>query len=215
MRFWLVCILATALTAIIVGSRVERREMVQSVPDIDRLAAWMTGSFSSQEQASLDSDFFDIRLEMVQIWTGREDGPWLYVEQAAATNLARPYRQRVYHLTQTDDSTLASTVFEFAEPLRLAGAWRTPGEFDRLAPDSLIERPGCAIYLRPVGDSAFVGSTRDRECLSDHGGAMYATSEVEITEHYLESWDRGYDSTDSQVWGAVKSGYRFKKLNGE
>jgi hypothetical protein len=28
----------------------------------------------------------------------------------------------------------------------------------------------------------------------------------------LASWDRGFDSTDNQVWGAEKGGYIFKKL---
>jgi hypothetical protein len=57
--------------------------------------AWMTGSFSSAEQAAADTNYFDIRLEIVPIWTTRADGHWLYVEQAAAGYLERPYRQRV------------------------------------------------------------------------------------------------------------------------
>jgi hypothetical protein len=171
----------------------------------------MTGSFSSQEQATLDSAFFDIRLEMVPIWPQREDGYWLYVEQAAAEYLDQPYRQRIYHLTALDDSSFASSVFELPEPSRFAGQWRTPGIFSDLTPDSLIKREGCAIYLEKSGDTAFVGSTRETECLSDHRGARYATSEVVITETYLSSWDRGFDGSSNQVWGAVKGGYMFRK----
>ena len=64
-----------------------------------RLGSWMTGSFSSASQASAaPDDYFDIRLYMVPIWDGRADGPWLYVEQAAASALERPYRQRVYQV---------------------------------------------------------------------------------------------------------------------
>ena len=68
------------------------------------LAEWMSGSFSSAAQAADDPEnYFDIRLEMVPIWSERSDGPWLYVEQAAASALDRPYRQRVYHLVETED----------------------------------------------------------------------------------------------------------------
>lgn len=52
-----------------------------------QLKDWMVGSFSSQEQAEADTNFFDIRLEMVEIWESESDTIWLYVEQAAACAL--------------------------------------------------------------------------------------------------------------------------------
>jgi hypothetical protein len=200
------------MTLAVLGACIERREVARPQSDLDRLTGWMAGSFSSQAQAETDTGFFDIRLEMVQIWPERTDGRWLYVEQASAASLERPYRQRVYHLMQTDDTTFISAVFEFAEPLRMAGAWRSPELLDRLTPDSLIQREGCAIVLRPRGDTLFVGSTVEDRCRSDHRGAAYTTSEVRIGENYLYSWDRGWDSTGAQVWGAETGGYMFRKL---
>jgi CpeT protein len=105
---------------------IQRKEVKPSQAHLDRLVTWMTGSFSSQEQSQLDTAFFDIRLQMVQIWPERTDGRWLYVEQASALTLDRPYRQRIYRLFRRNDTTLVSAVYEIAEPLRLAGAWRTP-----------------------------------------------------------------------------------------
>ena len=177
-----------------------------------KLSEWMSGSFSSADQAQSDTSYFDIRLEMTPIWTSRTDGCWLYVEQAAAAKLDRPYRQRVYRLSRTNDTTVQSEVFTLQEPLRFAGAWKDPREFNPLTPDSLSKKDGCAIMLRPSGDTAFVGSTVGHECPSDLHGAVYATSEVVITSAYLFSWDRGFDSTGVQVWGATKGGYRFIKL---
>jgi hypothetical protein len=194
---------------------VERREVARPQSDLDRLVSWMAGSFSSQQQAEADSAFLDIRLDMLPIWTGRTDGRWMYVEQAAANSLEQPYRQRIYHLTRRNDSTFSSAVYEFAEPLRFAGAWRTPDLFDALTPDSLEVREGCAIILHPVGDTAFAGRTIDGDCLSEHRGASHATSEVVITADYLSSWDRGWDSAGVQVWGAESGGYMFRKLSEE
>ncbi len=196
-------------------SCIARREAVSPEADIDRLVGWMTGSYSSRHQAETDSSYIDIRLEMVQIWPDRDDGHWLYVEQAAASNLERPYRQRIYHVTQPQDSVFASTVYEFEEPLRMAGAWRIPQDFDLLTPDSLSEKVGCTIFLTLEGDSAFVGGTHERDCLSGHRGAAYATSEVRITATYLYSWDQGWDAIDAQVWGAELGGYRFLRLSEE
>jgi hypothetical protein len=180
--------------------------------ELERLADWMTGSFSSQEQAAVDSDFYDIRLEMARIWTDREDGPWLYVEQAAASALDRPYRQRVYHLVRIDDRTFRSDVYTFAEPLDHAGAWKEEQPLAALNPELLELREGCSITLRALGTDLFEGSTQGKGCESTLRGARYATSEVRITATELASWDRGFDATDTQVWGAEKGGYIFKKL---
>ena len=187
-------------------------ETVDKPSDLDRLAGWMTGSFSSEQQSIADSAFFDIRLHMAPIWTDRTDGHWLYVEQAAASTLDQPYRQRVYHVTQVDDTTFRSAVFAFDEPLRFAGAWQEAHPLSALTPDSLEVRTGCAIVLHREGDSAFVGSTIDRECESSLRGATFATSEVRITAGAVESWDRGFDAEGSQVWGAEKAGYIFDRL---
>jgi hypothetical protein len=184
-------------------------------PELARLMTWMTGSFSSQAQAKADSSYFDIRLEMARIWTDRTDGYWLYVEQAAADYLDKPYRQRVYHVHRIDDTTLASDVYTFEEPLRFAGAWKDSHPLAALTPDSLSAREGCAILLYADGDTAFVGSTVDKNCSSDLRGASYATSEVRITADYLYSWDRGFDSNDNQVWGAESGGYHFDKITRE
>jgi hypothetical protein len=187
----------------------------QPDPGLKRLSSWMIGSFSSQEQAEGDSNFLDIRLQMVPVWGHRDDGLWLYVEQAAAGYLDRPYRQRVYHLVQYDDSTYCSEVYVMPAPLRFAGAWREENPLAGLTLDSLAARTGCTIFLRPEGDSAFVGSTRDRDCLSSLRGASYATSEVRITPAELYSWDRGFNDEGEQVWGAVTGGYRFLKLKSD
>ena len=181
-------------------------------PDLRQLADWMIGSFSSQAQAAADSDYFDIRLQMVRIWPARQDACWLYIEQAMTGHEDRPYRQRVYRLTRATSDTLESAVFELKAPLRLAGLWRTPEKFDVLTPDSLVRREGCAIRLTRKGADAFVGSTLGRACLSTLRGASYATSEVVITPEGMTSWDRGFDASGKQVWGAVKGGYVFRKL---
>ena len=64
--------------------------------EIETLATWMEGSFSSTRQSENDPEsYHDIRLFMSRIWPSRTDAAWLYVEQASADNLAQPYRQRI------------------------------------------------------------------------------------------------------------------------
>ena len=181
--------------------------------DLTRLVSWMTGSFSSQEQAQADSNFYDIRLEMVQIWQNRTDGKWLYVEQAAASTLEKPYRQRVYRLTRLSDGTFESAIFTLHDPLRFAGEWKKEFPLAGLTADSLEQKDGCSIILHKIAEGAFAGKTIGKNCPSNLRGATYATSEVTINENEMVSWDRGFDANDHQVWGATTGGYIFKKVN--
>lgn len=183
--------------------------------DLDVLASQMTGSFSSEAQALADEDFFHIQLHMKRIWPGREDGVWLYVEQASAESADQPYRQRVYHVRHVGEDLFASSVFTFDEPLARAGAWRLEAPLADLSPDDLEERDGCTIYLVRRADGAFEGSTLGRLCTSNLRGATWASSEVVITGDGLVSWDRGWNDTGEQIWGAEKAGYRFDRLPGE
>jgi hypothetical protein len=171
----------------------------------------MTGSFSSAAQAVEDPDFFDIRLEMVRIWPDSDEAVWLYVEQAAASSLDKPYRQRVYRLTPLPDGTFESKVFSIPDPLRFAGDWRSDDPLAGVTPDDLEIREGCAVFLRWSDEGFFEGSTRDRECVSTLRGASYATSEVTVRFDAIVSWDRGFDVDGNQVWGAEKGGYVFLK----
>jgi hypothetical protein len=175
------------------------------------LAEWLTGSFSSAVQAATDDEFFDIRLHMAPIWTGRDDGPWMYVEQAVASAEDRPYRQRVYRLREVEPGLFESAVYTLPDPDATIGAWEAPGRLDGLSPADLETRTGCSILMRRLGD-AFVGSTLGALCPSELRGARYATSEVRVTRDRLVSWDRGFDAAGTQVWGARTGGYVFDRM---
>ncbi len=182
-------------------------------PELLKVATWMTGDFSSRAQAEANPDhYYDIRLFMQPIWTHRADGPWLYVEQAAASSLDRPYRQRVYRLHRLDEQTVASEVFTLpGDPLDHAGAWQMHTPLAALSPEDLVPREGCDIHLRRINADTYAGSTQDKACGSSLRGASYATSDVVLTPGQLLSWDRGFDSGDQQVWGAEAGPYAFVK----
>jgi hypothetical protein len=177
---------------------------------VSEVASLLAGSFSSEAQSKADPEFFDVRLHMTPIWTSRTDGPWLYVEQAMATTLDRPYRQRVYQLIDRGDGSVESFVFELPNAAERVGAWSDPARFDRDLPESLIPRAGCSIVLERVG-ATWKGSTNDRDCESLLRGASYATSEVTLRADGLDSWDRGFDAEGKQVWGAKKGAYQFRR----
>lgn len=185
-----------------------------SEKDVHQLFKAMSGEFSSEAQAKSDTNFLYITLRMKPIWTDKKDGYWLYVEQAVASAQERPYRQRIYHVFKYSDTTIASKVYEIKNPLQYAGGWKDVTKLQQLSTDSLIDRQGCAIYLKKItSDGVFAGSTPEKQCLSSLRGAAYATSDVVIDQTGIISWDRGWNYSHVQVWGSVHGGYDFRKLN--
>ncbi len=184
------------------------------------LISYMSGSFSSEAQSKVDSNFYDIRLHMTPIQMGHNNGVWFYVEQAMATMQDKPYRQRLYQVVEIGLGNYESRVYEFENPLQYAGAWKDISKLDSLTFEKLTLREGCSIALQyeysivdDISINEFVGSTSATSCSSSLRGASYATSEVVISWDKLVSWDRGWDATGKQVWGAVTSGYIFDKIS--
>ena len=179
--------------------------------DLKEVVSNMAGSFSREAQAKSDTDFYDVHLNMVQFWKNNKNGYWLYVEQALVSALDKPYRQRVYHVYLENDTVIASKVYELKNTKQYIGAWNNLDKLKKITNDSLVDRQGCAIYLRKNTDGTFSGKTPGKECLSSLRGATYATSEVTIYKDKIISWDRGWDRDNLQVWGAKKGAYVFIK----
>lgn len=178
---------------------------------LNQLVKFMSGSFNSYEQSKNDADFFDVSLEMTQIWKKDKETKWLYVEQAMTKNKNKPYRQRVYGITQTSENEFVSTVYLIPEPEKYIGAYRKAKKrFKNLSTAQLTEKEGCHITLKFNG-TLYEGKTGDTSCPSELRGASFATSEVKIFKNELLSWDRGFNSANEQVWGAEKGAYIFKK----
>lgn len=176
--------------------------------DLDTLALWMTGSFSSERQAKFDTSYYHVELHMNRIWRTRTDGIWMIVEQAMATNPQAPYRQRVYRIRRVEENMIEIEIYTWKDPKPVIGAWRDSTLVADMSPSDLVQRRGCEVYLQR-DEFKFFGSTHGTACTSDIRGASYATSEVNIAEKILTSWDRGFTTDGQQTWGAVKGPYYF------
>ena len=176
------------------------------------VAAWLPGNYSSAAQAAQDGAYFDVRLHIVPIWTDRSDGRWFYVEQAMADAQDKPYRQRVYRVLAAPGDTAESVIYELpGEPLAWRGAWSAPARLNALDPGLLEARGGCSVILQRTGDGRVAGATHGTDCGTALRGATYATTSVTLSATVLEAWDRGFDASGQQKWGAVKGPYRFMK----
>lgn len=178
---------------------------------LDRLAALLTGTFSSADQALADKNYRNATLHAVRVWPERSDGPWIYVEQALPEALDQPYRQRVYQLASASDGALEVRVFTLDDPIKATGAWQKTAPLADISPDRLAFNEGCTVIFRAMPDGSFVGSTRGDGCASDLRGATHATTDATLTSDQIVWWERGYNASGRQVWGSATGGYVFKR----
>ena len=165
----------------------------------------MQGSYNSEKQSVADSTYYNISLHMYPIW--EDKGNFLYVEQALNSMQDKPYRQRIYKVTRLNDSMFSSAIYTLPVDSLWVGKWKTPSSFDSLSIENISLKSGCEVLLKRLGKNNFKGETGIKTCNSSLRGASYATSEVEVTENQILSWDRGFDSQGNHVWGAEKAGY--------
>lgn len=178
---------------------------------VEEVAGLLTGTFDSKSQADADpKGFRAVRLVAVRVPKSRLGEPVLYVEQALLATPNKPYRQRFYRLEETADGGVVSRVFEPKDPLAVSGKWRDPADLAIFGEGDVAERIGCAVRLKKTPDG-WSGGTEGKNCPSALSGARYAESDVRLFSDRLETWDRGFDVEDRQVWGSEKRPYSFER----
>jgi hypothetical protein len=172
------------------------------------VAAMLQGRFDNVGQAGSDVDQRTVQLTVVPVLEGRDDGHWLYVEQAMTLKPDKPYGQRVYRVHEGADGEVLAELFSIEKPHRFVQGWQG-GKLAQLQHDALHPLAGCTLHLRAEGDS-WRGGTEGKACESKRGGASYATTEVSIDAKGVRAWERGFDASGKEVWGA-KAPYVFTK----
>lgn len=165
-------------------------------------AEWLVGRFSASAQAHQL-----VGCEVPALMIG---DTVLYVEQAAVTTPTSPYRQRIYSITPGPDADtqVVVDVYELSNPQSYVGRCNS-GSTPVLGSD-VTARPGCAVTLTWMTDH-FEGGTEGTDCPSSLMGASYATNALGLYADRVETWDRGFDAMDTQVWGATDGPYVFQR----
>ncbi len=170
----------------------------------------MQGHYTSELQSKKDSTYFNISLRMTPIWKSK--GAYLYVEQALASKQDKPYRVRIYKLSERPDGKIVSEIYTLKDEKAWIGKYTDPSLLDALTEADLELKSGCEVVLERVSKNTLRGATGEKSCPSELRGASYATSKVTVTKNSILSWDQGFDAAGKQVWGAEKGGYEFLKV---
>lgn len=185
-----------------------------AVPAVDlasTLRDFLVGAFDSSAQAQRNPEYFEIQLLTCDVSAPELGELVVYVEQAFLDTVDQPYRQRLYVITSDSDTQATTEVYALNDEASAIGLCDTTERPVFTAADVVL-REGCGVEVDwDAATETFTGGTVGSACSSDLSGASYATSEVTIGAERVNSWDRGFDANDVQVWGAVSGPYRFRR----
>jgi hypothetical protein len=194
---------------LIISCKTGQNQSFKNSKELQELVTVMQGHYSSEKQSKADEDYYNISLRMTPIW--KTKGHYLFVEQAIFDKQDKPYRVRIYKVSQIGDKFI-SEIYTLKDEKAWIGKWATPEAYDQLTEADIGLKQGCEVTLKRIGKNKFEGATGDKTCPSEVRGASWANSKVTVTENEILSWDQGFDKDGKQVWGATKGGYEFIKI---
>lgn len=197
------------LVAILLAVGCKTSQNQSDSTELKELVSIMQGHYSSEKQALADKDYYNISLRMTPIWKSK--GNYLFVEQAIFDKQDKPYRVRIYKVSQRGNEFI-SEIYTLKDEKAWIGKWATPEVYDQLTEADIELKSGCEVVLKRTGKNRFEGATGDKTCPSELRGASWANSKVTVTKNMILSWDQGFDKDGKQVWGATKGGYEFIKI---
>jgi len=203
-------LLLFAVIALLISCKPAQNSSSKNSEALNELVSIMQGHYSSEKQSLEDKDYYNISLRMTPIW--KDKGNYLFVEQAIFDKQDKPYRVRVYKVSQRSENEFVSEIYTLKNEKDWIGKWATPEAYDKLTEADLELKQGCEVVLKRVEKNKFTGSTGDKTCPSELRGASFANSKVTVTKNEILSWDQGFDKEGKQVWGATKGGYHFIKM---
>jgi len=184
-------------------------------PGMEPLLSWLSGDFSSKEQAGYDSRFTSAELRLREIWPGYQGYRWVYAEQYMTLRSIRPFRQRIYRFSPAPDGRILMAELTMPRAIDFAGAWRQPALLDSLTPQQLSLRHGCEIWLSRTASGEYAGHTRVGHCATDFGGASTLVQHIWIGPNSIRLLDRAYDNQGGSRWGSPGEGYVYLRKSSE
>lgn len=178
--------------------------------DFDQMVEWITGTYTSVGQAKSDTTYKNYNLNMTQIWPEAPNGAWIYVEQALASSPDNPSRQRVYFLSEINDSQFSIDVYNIPSEEKFVGAWNNPEKFKGTTAFDLKHQNGCTVFLMYDGFQ-YAGTTNEKTCKSKIENIAYSTTQIMLLPNEINLWEKGFDTKGNQVLGSIKAPYSFKK----
>ncbi|MEB3212358.1 MAG: chromophore lyase CpcT/CpeT [Leptolyngbyaceae bacterium] len=181
----------------------------------DAILSRLQGVMDTSEQAEESDRFVAVQMTTCEIGLngdGLERFPtarFVYQEQALIERLEEPYRQRFLAIAPDPlTNSVQSITFRPPELEPWVGLCDRPLE-ERIVRHEDVGEMVCRVFLRP-SPLGYIGKTPIGGCPASLQGAVTITNTIVLHEDGMDTWDRGFDATGNQVWGAATTPYQYR-----
>ena len=186
-------------------------------PDLQTLAAYLTGTFDNRSQA-MDDPVWYVGL---QVWHRAtdlftDDSITIFAEQANRLKLEQPYRQRLIRL-QDGSNGLTAQFYGFKDPSIVLGSGQYPDRLKTITPQDTDFLPGCLLTVQARslnGKPGFYSIAPEGSCCQFKYGDKIGQVSLgfAVSETEFHSYDKGIDpETQKPIWGALMGPYQHQK----
>lgn len=184
---------------------------------VEEVVSHLLGAMDTSAQANANPDAPNVRITTCKIRV-KDAAPlnrpqaFLYQEQALSQRLSQPYRQRFLRIAPSANNlSVESSVFKPPTPKAWIGLCGKP-ESARVVQSRDLGATNCSVFLQRSGDN-YIGETVASGCPSDYKGAVRIKNRIVLHRTGMDTWDRGYDASGNQVWGAKDKPYQFRWID--
>ncbi|ELR97952.1 chromophore lyase CpcT/CpeT [Gloeocapsa sp. PCC 73106] len=179
----------------------------------DTVVNYLVGTMDATTQPNPESEPVQVRMTtcIVQLEPSVRGSVLLYQEQALNNELLKPYRQRFLEITASEDKEIIeSKSYRPNQPDSWSG-FCSLHETERVITTDDLGESVCSVFLRPLA-TIYLGKTPPEGCPANVRGAVKITNTIILHSQGMETWDRGFDAQNNQVWGAKDQSYQFRKV---
>ncbi|MGI0487018.1 chromophore lyase CpcT/CpeT [Pantanalinema rosaneae CENA516] len=206
-------------SAIATATQADSPRTLSTQEQVADIAARLEGVMTTSAQATKNPkaphvQMTTCRIQVVDAPSDKTNSTiFLYQEQALAQKLTQPYRQRFLQVAPAPDrQQIESRSFKPEQPSDWVGLCNKPLSERRLTLKQL-GTPICSVFLQP-SQQDYIGSTPDQGCPTNVRGAVKITNQIMLYPDGMDTWDRGFDASGKQVWGAEGESYQYRKPKG-
>ncbi len=191
-------------------------------PDLQTLAAYLTGTFDNRSQA-MDDPVWYVGLQVWHRTTDlfADDSITIFAEQANRLKLEQPYRQRLIRLQDGANGLAANGLtaqfYGFKDPSIVLGSGQYPDRLKNITVQDIDFLPGCLLTVQARslnGKPGFYAIAPEGSCCQFKYGDKIGQVSLgfAVSETEFHSYDKGIDpETQKPIWGALMGPYQHQK----
>ena len=176
----------------------------------DAVATRLEGVMTTSVQLKNDAPAIKVQMTTCRVTVPQSiDSIFLYQEQGIVGSLEQPYRQRFLEIATSD--TADDVVYSYSyKPDNMASWINFCNSETKAVSKSSLGKLVCTVTLKPYL-SIYSGTTPPEGCPASVRGAVTITNRIILHQDGMDTWDRGFDESGNQVWGAKDQAYEFRR----